>query len=110
MVRPKETRRANRRALTLRADLREAGSARYAVEVHDLSETGFACDSWDSIAVGKTVFLHIDSFAPFGARVMWRQGTLHGFEFIRALHPAVVDTIAQRFVKVPGTAGATRQG
>lgn len=94
----KEDRRANRRALTLRADLRESGSARYPVDVLDLSETGFSCESWDAIGLGKSVFLQIESFAPFPARVVWRDGNLHGFQFVRSLYPAVVDTIAQRFV------------
>lgn len=93
----KEDRRSNRRVLTLRADLRETGSARYPVDVLDLSETGFSCESWDLVGLGKTVFLQIDSFAPFPARVMWRDGNLHGFQFLRPLYPAVVDTIAQRF-------------
>ena len=34
---------------------------------------------------------------PFPARVVWRDGNLHGFQFVRPLYPAVVDTIAQRF-------------
>lgn len=93
----KEDRRSNRRALTLRADLRESGSARYPVDVLDLSETGFSCESWDAIGLGKSVFLQIESFAPFPARVVWREGNLHGFQFVRPLYPAVVDTIAQRF-------------
>lgn len=107
----KEARRANRRALTLRADLRETGSARYPVDVMDLSETGFSCESWDLLGVGKTVFLQIESFAPFPARVMWRDGNLHGFQFLRPLYPAVVDTIAQRFrFTEPSRPGALRTG
>jgi hypothetical protein len=93
----KEDRRANRRALTLRAELRESGAARFPVDVTDLSETGFSCESWDSLALGKSVMLLIESFAPFPARVVWRNGTMHGFQFQRSLYPAVVDTIAQRF-------------
>ena len=93
----KETRRAKRRSLSLRAELRESGSARHGVDVQDLSETGFACDTYESLALGKTAFLHVKSFAPFPARVVWRRGTLHGFQFLQALHPAVVDTIAHRF-------------
>lgn len=93
----KEDRRANRRALTLRADLRQSGSTRYPVDVIDLSETGFSCESWDEVGLGKSVFLQIESFAPFPARVVWREGNLHGFQFVRPLYPAVVDTIAQRF-------------
>jgi hypothetical protein len=107
----KEDRRANRRALTLRADLREAGSARYPVDVLDLSETGFSCESWDLLGIGKTVFLQIESFAPFPARVMWRDGNLHGFQFVRPLYPAVVDTIAQRFrFTERGAPGGLRKG
>lgn len=107
----KEDRRANRRALTLRADIRETGSARYPVDVLDLSETGFSCESWDQLGIGKTVFLQIESFAPFPARVMWREGSLHGFQFLRPLYPAVVDTIAQRFrVTEPARPGALRTG
>lgn len=93
----KEDRRANRRALTLRADLRQSGSTRCPVDVIDLSETGFSCESWDEVGLGKSVFLQIESFAPFPARVVWREGNLHGFQFVRPLYPAVVDTIAQRF-------------
>jgi hypothetical protein len=104
-----EERRANRRALTLRAEVRETGSARLPVDVMDLSETGFSCETWDVIGVGKTVFLQIESFAPFPARVVWRDGNLHGFQFLRPLYPAVVDTIAQRFrFMEPSRPGALR--
>lgn len=105
----KEDRRANRRALMLRAELRESGSGRYPVDVMDLSETGFSCESWDAIGLGKSVFLQIESFAPFPARVVWRDGSLHGFQFVRALYPAVVDTIAQRFEVRERTARAARR-
>ena len=93
----KEDRRSTRRVLKLRAELRESGSGRAPVDVIDLSETGFSCESWDAIAIGKAVFLQIESFAPFPARVVWREGNLHGCQFQRSLYPAVVDTIAQRF-------------
>lgn len=107
----KEDRRANRRALLLRAELRESGSARYPVDVLDLSETGFSCESWDAIGLGKSVFLQIESFAPFPARVVWRDGNLHGFQFTRSLYPAVVDTIAQRFEVTERTGpGARHKG
>ena len=107
----KEDRRANRRALTLRAELRVTGSARIPVDVMDLSETGFSCESWDSIGVGKTVFLQIESFAPFPARSVWAERNLHGFQFLRPLYPAVVDTIAQRFrLMEPAQPGELRTG
>ncbi len=107
----KEGRRANRRALTLRADLRETGAGRFPVDVLDLSETGFSCESWDFLGVGKAVFLSIETFAPFPATVMWREGNLHGFQFVRPLYPAVVDTIAQRFrFTEPAQPGELRTG
>lgn len=104
----KDDRRANRRALRMRADLRESGSARTPVDVLDLSETGFSCESWDLMGLGKSVFLHIETFAPFPARVVWREGNLHGFQFVRPLYPAVVDTIAQRFEVRERTAPGAR--
>ncbi|MEG3143415.1 PilZ domain-containing protein [Sphingomonas sp. RT2P30] len=88
-----EARRAARKSVAIRAQLRPPGSDRLAVEVKDLSETGFQIETVYRLTVGSTVWLAIPSLAPLEAVVAWHRDRHYGCRFHRALYPAVFDHI-----------------
>jgi hypothetical protein len=88
-----EARRAARRPVAIRAQLRPPGSDRLAVEVKDLSETGFQIETVYRLTVGSTVWLAIPTLAPLEAVVAWHRDRHYGCRFHRALYPAVFDHI-----------------
>ncbi|MDH7974988.1 PilZ domain-containing protein [Sphingomonas sp. AR_OL41] len=88
-----EARRAARKSVAIRAQLRPPGSDRLAVEVKDLSETGFQIETVYRLTVGSTVWLAIPSLAPLEAMVAWHRDRHYGCRFHRALYPAVFDHI-----------------
>ena len=92
-----EARQRPRLAVSLSAQLRQAGGVRLDANIHDLSETGFRADCLYGIAVGTRVFLTIPTFTPMEASVAWRAGSQHGCHFLRPLYPAVFDTIVARY-------------
>jgi hypothetical protein len=91
-----DLRRAERRAIGLRAQLREFGGGKIEVEVEDLSTTGFRVESIYRLAVGQRVYIAIPSFAPFEAQIAWAAGGHYGCRFVQPLHPAVFDLIVAR--------------
>ncbi|CAN5522772.1 hypothetical protein BH10PSE14_BH10PSE14_18990 [soil metagenome] len=88
-----EARRAARKPVAIRAQLRPPGSDRLAVEVKDLSETGFQIETVYRLTVGSTVWLAIPSLAPLEAVVAWHRDRHYGCRFHRPLYPAVFDHI-----------------
>ncbi|MBA3896714.1 MAG: PilZ domain-containing protein [Sphingomonadaceae bacterium] len=92
-----EQRRAERRDVAIRAELREPGCTRFAVDVEDLSTSGFRCETYHVLPKGGRVFLHLPTFSPLEAHVAWKNGALYGFHFGQPLHVAVFETIAARF-------------
>ncbi len=88
-----EARRAARKSVAIRAQLRPPGSDRLAVEVKDLSETGFQIETVYRLTVGSTVWLAIPSLAPLEAVVAWHRDRHYGCRFHRPLYPAVFDHI-----------------
>jgi hypothetical protein len=93
----KDVRAAERRPVGIRAQLREMGGGRLAVDVQDLSTTGFRIDSIYRIGVGATVFLTIPTFAAMEAAVVWTHKSGYGCQFVQPLHPAVFDMISKRY-------------
>ena len=88
-----EARRAARRPVVMRAQLRTPGSDRLAVDVRDLSETGFQIETVYRLKVGAIVWLGIPSLAGLEAVVSWNRDRLYGCRFSRPLYPAVFDHI-----------------
>lgn len=88
-----EARRAARKPVAIRAQLRPPGSDRLAVDVTDLSETGFQIATVYRLRVGTTVWLAIPSLAPLEAVVAWNRDRHYGCRFQRPLYPAVFDHI-----------------
>ncbi|MFA5965637.1 MAG: PilZ domain-containing protein [Sphingomonas sp.] len=88
-----EARHAARKPVAIRAQLRPPGSDRLAVEVKDLSETGFQIETVYRLTVGSTVWLAIPSLAPLESIVAWHRDRHYGCRFLRPLYPAVFDHI-----------------
>ena len=92
-----DARAAERRRVSLRALVREAGSARIDIDMVDLSATGFRFECFYGFAVGARVFLTIPTLQPLEAVVAWRGGSQFGCRFVKPMHQAVFETIAARF-------------
>jgi PilZ domain len=92
-----DARAAERRRVSIRALVREAGTSRVDIDVVDLSATGFRFESLYSFAIGARVFLSVPTLAPLEAEIAWRKGSAFGCRFVRPLYPAVFDMLAARF-------------
>lgn len=90
-----EGRRAERKVVSLTAQLRERGAHKFMVDVVDLSITGFRCETSFNLYMGHAVWLTLPGLSGLEATVAWKQGYCYGFAFNRPLHPAVFDHIVQ---------------
>lgn len=88
-------RRALRKAVGLRARLRERGANKFTVDVVDLSTTGFRCETSFTLYVGHVVWLTLPGLSGLEATVAWKRGFRYGFAFDQPLHPAVFDHIVR---------------
>ena len=88
-----EHRSALRRAVTLRARLRDRSSTRFDISVVDLSATGFRADVDYSLNPGAVVWINLPGLQGLEATVAWRRGTMIGAAFRQPLYPAVFDHI-----------------
>lgn len=88
-----ESRRALRKAVRLTAQLRDRGQTKFAIDVVDLSVTGFRAETSFTLYEGGMVWLTLPGFAALEARVAWRDGHRYGCAFVHPLHPAVFDHI-----------------
>ncbi len=92
---PGENRRALRKPVRLKAHLRDRGTARFEIDVIDLSTTGFRAETSFTLWEGHIVWLTLPGLASLEATVAWRDGLLYGCAFARPLHPAVFDHIVR---------------
>ena len=88
-----DSRRALRKAVRLTAQLRDRGTTRFAIDVIDLSTTGFRAETSFTLYEGSTVWLTLPGLAGLEARVAWREGVRYGCAFAQPLHQAVFDHI-----------------
>ncbi|HEX8667790.1 MAG TPA: PilZ domain-containing protein [Allosphingosinicella sp.] len=90
-----EGRRAARAELLLGAGLRQRGAHSVTVQIIDLSTHGFRAATHLSLIEGSDVWLKLPGLESLHARVVWMRGHLLGCEFVRPLHPAVMDMIVR---------------
>ena len=90
-----EGRRAERREVILGAGLRQRGAHSVTIQVVDLSVTGFRAATHLMMMEGADVWLKLPGLESLHARVVWMRGHLMGCEFVRPLHPAVLDMVAR---------------
>jgi hypothetical protein len=89
-------RRAERRPLQAVASLRRSGYNKVAVNLLDLSTSGFRIETFGGITVGAPVWITLPGLAAIEAKVVWSRWDLVGCEFTNPLHPAILDTIVRR--------------
>ena len=90
-----EGRRALRKPVRLKAQLRDRGTTKFEIEVVDLSTTGFRAETGFTLWEGHTVWLTLPGLASLEATVAWRDGFTYGCAFAQPLHPAVFDHIVR---------------
>ena len=92
-----EARIAERKLVSIRAEIKESGSGKYQVWVVDLSKTGFRIKLLTTLEPTRTQFLMLPGFQPLAAHIAWREGDEYGLRFDKALHVAVFEHIAKSF-------------
>ncbi len=88
-------RRAERADLLLGAGLRQRGAHQVTVQILDLSTHGFRAATHLELMTGSDVWLKLPGLESLHARVVWMNGHLLGCEFVRPLHPAVMQMIVR---------------
>ena len=90
----RDGRYASRHIVLMTAKLRRHGSShRFDVRVHDLSTTGFLCETVFGLRVGDCLSLILEGFAPLDSKIVWGVKDRYGCAFNRPLHIAVLDHI-----------------
>jgi hypothetical protein len=88
-------RAAERINVSMVAALRQRGASGVAVQIADLSTTGFRVSTHLELQPGTDVWLRLPGIEPVHARTVWSRGHQVGCEFVRALHPAVLEMIVR---------------
>lgn len=92
-------RRAERLDVQMKAALRASGSAKFDIEVFDISVVGFRFDAISKLNVGDRVWLTIPGMGGLESIVVWRENFHYGSAFVSPLHTAVFDHILKQFGK-----------
>ncbi|MDQ2878761.1 MAG: PilZ domain-containing protein [Pseudomonadota bacterium] len=79
-----------RKAITLRARLRDR-SAKFDIDLLDLSVTGFRAEADYTLHAGDIVWINLPGLAGIEATIAWREGRVIGAAFRQPLYPAVFD-------------------
>jgi len=88
-------RRTERKEVALGAGLRQRGAHAITVQVLDLSTHGFRAATHLDLVPGSDVWLKLPGLESMHSRVAWMQGHLMGCEFVRPLHPAVLQMVVR---------------
>ena len=90
-----DNRCALRRAVKLRARLRDRSATRFEISVLDLSLTGFRAETLHRVHPGTLVWITLPGFSGLEAQVAWQQNEHIGCAFRQPLHPAVFEHIVE---------------
>jgi hypothetical protein len=88
-------RKAARAEVTLGAGLRQRGASGVTIQIMDLSTHGFRAATHLELERGTDVWLKLPGLESLHGRVVWMRGHLLGCEFVRPLHPAVLDMVVR---------------
>ncbi|HEX8216722.1 MAG TPA: PilZ domain-containing protein [Allosphingosinicella sp.] len=77
------------------AALRQRGASGVSVQVADLSTSGFRVATHLDLQPGTDVWLRLPGIEPCHARAVWSRGHYVGCQFVRPLHPAVLQMIVR---------------
>jgi hypothetical protein len=86
---------AERVEVSFGAALRQRGASGVSVQVADLSTNGFRVATHLDLQPGTDVWLRLPGIEPCHARAVWCRGHHVGCEFVRPLHPAVLQMIVR---------------
>jgi hypothetical protein len=87
---------AERVEVSFGAALRQRGASGVSVQIADLSTNGFRVVTHLELQAGTDVWLRLPGLEPCHARVAWNRGHFVGCEFVRPLHPAVLQMIVRK--------------
>ena len=87
---------AERVEVSFGAALRQRGASGVTVQIADLSTNGFRVATHLELHPGTDVWLRLPGLEPCHARTVWAQGHYVGCEFVRPLHPAVLQMIVRK--------------
>ena len=90
-----EARGAERKDLVVGAALRQRGAHAITVQVMDLSVTGFRAATHLTLENGSDIWMKLPGLESLHARVVWQRGHMIGCEFVRPLHPAVLEMLVR---------------
>ena len=82
--------------LQAQIDFRRAGEHAYFVNILDISPEGCRIDLPERVKLDEVIWLALPGLESLQGRVCWVKEWTAGVEFVRPLHPAVFDMIAQR--------------
>jgi hypothetical protein len=88
-------RKAERREVVLGAGLRQRGASPVTVQILDLSTHGFRAATHLELNEGTDLWLKLPGLESWHSRVVWMRGHLLGCEFVRPLHPAVLQMMVK---------------
>jgi len=91
----KRARVAERVEVEFGAALRQRGASGVSVQIMDLSTNGFRVATHLELPPGTDVWLRLPGLEPCHARSVWSHGHFVGCEFVRPLHPAVLQMIVR---------------
>ncbi|HEY1607381.1 MAG TPA: PilZ domain-containing protein [Allosphingosinicella sp.] len=90
-----EGRRSRRADVMLGAGLRQRGAHAVTVQIVDLSTDGFRAATHLELFPDTDIWLKLPGLESLHARVVWMRGHLLGAQFVRPLHPAVLDMVVR---------------
>lgn len=89
-------RQAERTPVDIGAGLRQRGASGVSVEIVDLSTHGFRASTHLDLQPGTDVWLKLPGLEAMHSHVAWTDGHWVGCEFVRPLHPAVLQMVVRR--------------
>ena len=90
-----KARKAERADVAIGAGLRQRGAGGVTIQILDLSTHGFRASTHLELQIGTEVWLKLPNLEAWHAKVAWMNGHMLGCEFMRPLHPAVLDMIVR---------------
>jgi PilZ domain len=87
------SREFERGAVSIHAEIREAGAGKQRISVIDLSRSGFRMHCIFFIPDDRTVYLTIPGFESMEARIAWHDDQYYGCQFTKRLHEAIYDHV-----------------
>lgn len=91
-----ERRRFDRVSLSSEMIVRRIGGFNFQVSVKDISSGGCRVEMIEPCELGDPVIARLPELEPLGSRVCWGKGRATGIQFLRTIHPAVLDALLDR--------------